>query len=241
MDTTEDALLGGRVVFHQPAHGYRAAIDPVLLAAAVPARAGQTVVDLGAGAGAATLCLASRVAEVAVIGVERNPDLAALLTRNADENRLSGRIEVRCADIAAFPAPPGGADHVMANPPYRAAGTGTRHAQAWHNAANVEDGLGLAEWVRLAADCVRRKGSLVFIQHVDRLADLVAALQPCAGEISVLPLWPRAGVPARRVLVRARRGLRGGSTLLPGLVLHQADGQYTDAAQAILRDAAALG
>lgn len=236
--TTEDSLLGGRVVFHQPAHGYRAAIDPVLLAAAVPARPGQTVVDLGAGAGAATLCLAARVRGVRVIGVERNADLAALLSRNAAANGWAQRVEVRQQDIAAFAASAGGADHVMANPPFRAAGTGTGHAETWHNAADFEDGLTLADWAGIAVASVKRKGGVTFVQHADRLADLVAALGPLAGGITVVPLWPKAGAPARRVIVRARRGVRSGATLLPGLVLHEADGSFTAAAEAILRDAA---
>lgn len=240
LETTENALLDGRVVFHQPARGYRAAIDPVLLAAAVPARAGQTVVDLGAGAGAATLCLASRVDNISVIGVERNPELAGLLARNAEANGWSARISVQCADIRDTEPPPGGADHVMANPPFRPARSGTAHAEDWHNAANIEDGLTLADWAGIALACVRRKGSVTFVQHADRLGDLVATLDRLAGEIAVLPLWPKAGAAARRVIVRARKGVRGGSALLPGLVLHEADGSYTAAAQAILRDAGAF-
>ncbi|MEL6264223.1 MAG: methyltransferase, partial [Pseudomonadota bacterium] len=58
---THDRLLGGRVGLTQPRQGYRAATDPVLLAAAVPAAAGETVLELGIGAGAAVLCLAARV------------------------------------------------------------------------------------------------------------------------------------------------------------------------------------
>lgn len=238
--TTEDALLGGRVVFHQPAKGYRAAIDPVLLAAAVPARAGQTVVDLGAGAGAASLCLAARVDHISVIGVERHPELTGLLDRNAGANGFAGRVSSVCADVATYRPPEGGADHVMVNPPYRAAGSGTRHDTDWQNDAMIEGGLDLAGWVRAAVGCVRRKGSVTFVHQTDRVADLVAALSPLAGEITFLPLWPKAGTPARRVIVRARKGVLGGSAILPGLVLHAADGGFTPEADAILRSGAAF-
>ena len=235
LETTEDALLGGRVIFHQPAAGYRAAIDPILLAAAVPARPGQTVMDLGAGAGAATLCLAARVDHISVIGVERNPDLAGILARNAEANGMADRVSVQCADIGDLRPPAGGADHVMANPPYRLAGSGTRHAAAWQNDATIEGASDLGAWVRAAAGCVRHKGGIVFIHQADRVAALVAALAPLAGEIALMPLSPRAGAPARRVVVRARKGVRGGSAILPGLVLHEDDGRFTPAAEAILR------
>ena len=100
----------------------------------------------------------------------------------------------------------------------------------------IEGGLDLADWVRIAAGCVKHKGGIAVIQQAERLADLVAALAPLAGEITVVPLWPKAGAPARRVIVRARKGVRGGAVLLPGLVLHEADGRFTSAADAILRD-----
>lgn len=234
-ETTEDRLLGGRVKFRQPARGYRAAVDPVLLAAAVPARPRQTIVDLGAGAGAATLCLASRVDNISVIGVERNRQLAALFSDNVAENCLGERVTVVREDVAAFNLPPPGADHVMMNPPYRKGGSGTRHDADWHNDATIEGELDLAAWVKIALRCVRPKGELTVIHQVDRLADLIAAMQVGAGEITILPLWPKAGVAARRAIVRARRGVRGGAVLLPGLILHNADGSFTDSAEAILR------
>ena len=66
---TDDAFLGGQLRLFQPAQGYRAGMDAVLLAAAVPAEAGQRVLDLGCGAGTAGLCLAKRVDAVALTGV----------------------------------------------------------------------------------------------------------------------------------------------------------------------------
>jgi tRNA1(Val) A37 N6-methylase TrmN6 len=58
--------------------------------------------------------------------------------------------------------------------------------------------------------------------------------------VSILPLWPRDGVPAKRVIVQALKGSGAAQALLPGLVLHDTDGRYTAAADAILRDGAAL-
>ncbi len=80
---TEDALLDGRVRLRQPVAGYRAATDPVLLAAACPARAGESALDLGCGAGAAALCLAARVAGMDLHGLEVQPAYAALARENA--------------------------------------------------------------------------------------------------------------------------------------------------------------
>src|SRR5688500_17759444 len=96
--TTLDSVLGGRVMLHQPAVGYRVAIDPILLAAACPAEPRERVVDLGCGVGTAALCLARRVADVQCTGVDLQPDLATLANRNAPANRLAARASFIAGD-----------------------------------------------------------------------------------------------------------------------------------------------
>jgi len=242
MDETLDALLGGRVRLRQPAKGYRAAIDPVLLAAAVPARAGQRVLDLGIGTGAAALCLAARVPGVHVTGLEMRREHAALAARNAAENGLGADVEVVEGNVADPPAMlgPGSFDHVMANPPHLRAGTDAP-PDAARAAAHVEGDADLAAWIACALSMVRRKGSVTVIHRADRIDEIAALLRQGAGEIAIVPLWPRAGAEARRVIVRARKGVRSPARLLPGLALHDAEGRYTPEAETVLREGRALG
>jgi tRNA1(Val) A37 N6-methylase TrmN6 len=238
---SEDALLGGRVRLRQPEEGYRAAIDPVLLAAAVPARGGDSVLEPGIGAGAAALCLAARVAACRIVGIEKDPAMARLARDNAALNGAEARLDVLEADILQPPTElvPGSFDHVMVNPPYLAPG-GTLSPQRSKRRANVEAGATLADWIALALVMARAKGSLTFIHRADRIERLLAALAGKAGALVVFPLWPKAGAPAKRVLVQARKGVASPSRLAAGLVLHGPDGRYTATAEAILRDAAAL-
>lgn len=236
-DASEDALLGGRVRFRQPATGYRAAIDPVLLAAACDANAAAAL-DLGCGAGAASLCYLARVAGVRVTGIEIDPALAGLARDNAAANGWTGRFEGWTGDAAAFEH--SGFDLVFCNPPYLEAARADPSPDPASARADVEGELPLAGWVAAALKALKPRGTLLFIQRADRLADLLGALAGEAGETVVFPLWPRAGVAARRVIVRARKGIRTPMTLAAGLVLHEADGRYTAAADAILRDGKAL-
>ncbi|MCW5772856.1 MAG: methyltransferase [Rhodospirillaceae bacterium] len=240
--TTADSLLGGQVVFYQPAEGYRAAIDPVLLAAAVPAEAGDAVLELGAGAGAASLCLARRVPGCRVEGLEIDPALVSIARTNAAENGMGDRVAFAVGNVAAPPKAlrPGSFDAVMMNPPYRAEGSGTPSPDAAKQRANEEAEADLRLWLDAALEFVRPKGSLVLIHRADRLDEIMARLFGKAGEIAVFPLWPKAGKPAKRMILRARKGIRTGSALLPGVVLHEADGSYTEAAQRVLRDGAGL-
>jgi tRNA1(Val) A37 N6-methylase TrmN6 len=237
-----DALLGGRVRVVQPASGYRAAVDPVLLAASVPAAPGERVLDLGAGVGAAAMCLAARIPGVLVEGIELQPDLAAAAAEGARLSGLADRVRVVAGDLRGPPGPiaAGGYDHVLANPPYLRAGGATPPPDASKAAANVEGEGGLPAWTDAAARLLRPRGLLALVHRADRLGDVLSALRPRFGGLVLLPVHPRAGAPATRILVSARLGGRGPDAVLPGLVLHGAGGGFADAVEAVLRDAAAI-
>lgn len=243
----ETALLGGRVRLLQPVHGYRAAIDPVLLAAAVPLHGPGRVariLDAGTGTGAAAFCLLARAEATArVIGLERDPKPAALAIRSADLNRCGDRFRAVVGDLLDPPPDPRDGppfDAVMTNPPFQEAGTGTAPPDPGRAAAHVAT-VSLADWLAACLALLRPKGRLVVIHRADRLDALLTALAGRAGAVEVLPLWPgpdRDGRarPARRIIVRARKGVAGPATLAPGLVLHRSDGSPTEAAEAVLRD-----
>lgn len=239
---TADSVLGGRVVLHQPLAGYRVAIDPILLAAACPAVAGETVVDLGCGVGTAALCVARRVPEVSCTGIDLQPELIAFARRNAAANQLQDRVRFHAGDILdpelpVFAAP---ADQVIVNPPYLPRGRATVSDNPIKALANVEGEADLAAWVAAAARAAKPGGRVTFIHRADRLPELLALFQERFGMIAILALHPKAAAPARRVIVSGRRDMSGPANLLPGLVLHEANGDFTAAAQRILRDSAAL-
>lgn len=237
---TEDALLDGRIMLRQPASGYRVAADSVLLAAAVPAGAGERVFEPGAGTGAAALCLARRVDGCRVSGIELQPALVRLAVDNVRLNGLADRIDIMQGDVAR-PLPPrigGGFDHAMINPPFGREGEGSAPPDPGRAAAHVETGANLDQWIACALGQLRAGGSLTVIHRADRLDELLAALTGRAGGIVVFPLWPSPGRAARRVIVRARKGVATPLRLAPGLVLHADGGGYSAAADAALRGGA---
>ena len=230
---TEGGLLGRRVVYRQLARGHRTGFEPVLLAAACPAKAGELVLEAGTGAGAALLCLAARVQGVAGIGVELDPALVKLADENFRNNGLNGVFSVE-ADAERLPFPANQFDHAIANPPwFNSAGTlspDEQRSRAHHAGPRL-----LAGWVDELARCLRPRGSLTLIMPAASLAAAATALRKACGGITLLPLWPRAGSPAKIVILSARKGAKGPDAVLPGLVLHDEAG-ITPAAQAVLRD-----
>ena len=239
---TEDHLLGGRVRLRQPADGARAAIDPVFLAAAVDAQPSHTVLDLGCGTGAAMLCLAARVPQCRMVGLEMQRELVRIAGDNVILNGMSGRLSAMIGDLMAPPPrlSPGSFDHVMTNPPYLARGAGTQPATPEKAAATIEGHADLGEWVRFALTMLRAKGTLTLVHRADRIDAVLAQLAGRAGEVTIFPLWPGGGQPASRVLVRARKQVASPARLCAGLVLHEPDGRFTAEAEAVLRGAAGL-
>ena len=242
VEISEDGLLGGRVRLRQPLAGYRAAIDPVFLAAAVPAEPGESLLDLGCGAGAAALCLLARVPGTRVTGLDIQAELVRLAGENGRANGWGARFLPLAGDVARPPPrlAPGSFHHLLCNPPQLVAGRARPAADPGRDLANREGAARLGDWVATALAMVRPKGTVTFIHRADRLDDLLAAFSGRAGELVVFPLWPGAGKPAKRVILSARKDAATPLRLSPGLVLHQADGSFTPAAETILREGKGL-
>ncbi|MCH2096010.1 MAG: methyltransferase [Rhodobacteraceae bacterium] len=244
-DLTRDAFLGGKVKLWQPRVGYRAGVDPVFLAASIPAKAGDRVLELGCGAGPGLCCLGARVSGVNLTGVELQAGYAALAERNTQDNKLDACIV--SADLRQLPSEVTAHQfhHVFANPPYFQA-----EARLRARDAGKEMGLAgetpLSDWVAVASRRSRPGGTVTFIQRADRLADVLGPMSQTLGSLEVLPLAPRQGRLAHLVLIRGRKEGRAPLRLHAPVILHQGprhtrDAEdYQPAIAAVLRDGAAF-
>jgi tRNA1Val (adenine37-N6)-methyltransferase len=242
-ELSHDAFLCGKFKLWQPIRGYRAATDPVLLAAACNAKPGQSVLDLGCGVGAASFCLGSRVAGLRQFGLELQSDYAALARRNALDTGIA--LSVTEGDIQAMPAELRiDFDHVIANPPYYRNGSTPSPIAGRATAMQVDAPLEI--WVAAAARRLAPGGWLTLICGADGLPAVLSAMGTKLGSASVLPLTPRDDHPALRILLRARKGGRAAFRLLSPLVIHQGPAHagdresYTTQANAVLRGGESL-
>ncbi len=242
---TEDRFLDGRVMLLQPAKGPRAAIDAVFLAAACPDGGGRElrVLEAGAGSGAVSIMVARRLPAAQVTGVEIDGGMVALAQKNILRNGFGGRVQIVAGDITApfgllaqAGIKPESFGHVLANPPFYESGRVHEPPGAQKRRAHVAAKGDMARWAGFLAACAAAKGGMTMIHQPGALPELLKLFQGRFGALTVFPLFPREGAPAIRILIQGVKGSRAPLRLLNGMVLHNAAGAFTPAAQAILRD-----
>jgi tRNA1(Val) A37 N6-methylase TrmN6 len=237
MECSQDRFLDGRVVAHQPLGGFRAGIDAVLLAAAIPAGGHDELLELGSGTGVASLCLAARVHECRTLGVEIAPDLVELARANARANGMEPRLTFECGDALDLTQHVRrGFDHVFCNPPFHHAEANVSPSP--ERARALQDAGRLGQWLAAGIRRVRAGGTFTTVVRADRLGEVLQALPQRGGVI--FPLWPCDGAPAKRAIVQVRKNSRSPLVLLAGLILHDNDGSYTPNADMVLRQAGSL-
>jgi len=234
---TEDRFLNGRIVARQPKEGFRSGLDAVMLAAAVPANPDDDVLELGCGVGIASLCLAARCVDVSITGLDVLAELVGLAEANARENGMEQRLSFVSGDALASPAVlRHDYDHVFTNPPFHD-DSGRKSPEFGRRLALADEGK-LEQWLSAGLKRVRSQGTFTAILRADRLPEAMRQLQ--GHGVTLFPLWPRSADPAKRLIVQVRKGARTPLALLPGLVLHDGDGRYTPAADAVLRAGGSL-
>src|SRR5689334_1463290 len=245
LECTEDAFLGGRLRLRQLKTGHRAGHDAMLLAAATSARAGNRVADLGAGVGAAGLAVARRIDGIRLALVEIDPTLAGLARSNAAANAIDADVivldvEAGAEAFAAAGLAPDSADAVLMNPPFN---DGARHRASPDTVraqAHVAGEDTLARWIHAARRVLKSGGALTLIWRADGIADVLAALDRGFGSLAILPVHGEAGQPAIRILVRAVKGGRAPTQILPALMLNDESGLPNKRVREILAGTGAL-
>ena len=245
---TDDAFLGGRINVLQPEKGYRAGIDAVFLAASIPIKPGQTALEAGLGVGVASLCVAARVPEVHITGVEVAPRYAIVAEENIKRNGFGANLQVINGDIKEATRkdltqwPPAASfNHVYANPPFFDEDKVRQSPISLRNAARSFGPEDLEKWVKVMAALAVPRGSVTIVHRADSLGRLLSAFTDCnIGGIHVAPLYAREGSPASRVIVQGIKGSKAPMQLLRGVVLHDQANGFTAPASSILRQGASF-
>ena len=240
---TEDAFLGGRLWILQPEKGYRAGIDAVFLAAAVPCVAGETIFEAGIGTGVAALCAIVRNPAIHVTGIEIASRYAMLCEENAKRNGFGHSLRVIHADVKealrkdlSHLPQHGTFSHAIANPPYFDEGKSTPSPNVLKAQAHAFGPEDLEIWVKVMHTMVALRGTVTIVHRAETLGKILGAMENRFGDIRIAPLYAREGTAASRVVVQGIKGSKAPMQLLPGLILHTESSQFTPDAEAVLRD-----
>lgn len=234
---TKDDFLGGRIKIKQPKKGYRITSDTVFLAASIKLNKGDYILDVGAGNGGILSCIAARIGNdtknVKMHGIEVQPDLILLAKDNNKEvTYFQGDLFKDIEGCA-----PNSYHNVVTNPPYFEKGKVTPSPFNTKAIAHGNELNDLKVWIERCMRMVRPKGYLTLVHRADRMDDILSAIQGKAGSIIVYPFYSKDGVDANRVIIRAQKGAKGLLTLKSGMIVHKSDGNYTEAADSVLRHA----
>jgi len=232
-------ILDKRIALAQHEEGFKTSIDAVLMAAACPAHEGENILDLGCGVGSASFAALERVQNTRLSGIDILPEVIEIAKHNANRNDMNERTRFACIDIRDFEDL--SFDHVICNPPFMNAGEHTQSPSAAKATAMGfgEDDMDLKDWVDCAYRSITGQGSLTMIHRADQVDEIIRCMGKRFGAIEIIPLWPKAGQDAKRVIVRARKNRRSAARICGGLTLHSEAG-YTVEAEKILRNMAPI-
>ena len=233
---TVDAFHRGRFHLVQPAgRGHRAGMDAMLLASLVADDRVVRVADLGAGAGAAGLAVASRLPKASVVLAERSPDMAGFarkrlaLQENAD---IATRTEVLETDVTltgrarvAAGLVDDSFHHVIMNPPFNDPGD-RRTPDALRAEAHAMTGDLFESWIRTASAIAVSGGQLSLIARPQSIAEIIAACGRRFGGLEITAIHPRDGENATRILVTGIKGSRARLQMRAPLLVHDRPGSH---------------
>ncbi|MBE7637899.1 methyltransferase [Sneathiella sp. P13V-1] len=252
MEWTNDKFLDGKIQIRQPKKGFRAGSDAVLLAASVNRSAKVSVLDVGTGVGTVGICIKHRMPKASIYGIECQKVLADQALENARANNCAEDFHILNVDIGdrtAFNGMEGPNDrpflndvfdHVVTNPPFYADGKAQSSPDQIKATAHVEGAVDLESWLKFCVARLKPRGQISVIHRTDRLTDILKTLESQCGRLTVIPLWPNKETPAKRVIVQGVKEDKSGNIILPGLVLHEKNGQPTEISERILREGIGL-
>ena len=234
MNTVDD-FLGGKIKLKQG--DYKATSDAVLLAAAVPAKSDETILDVGCGNGVVALCIMARVPNLKATGLEIQPQMVELARENALLNKMD--FEVVEGDVSHPPHEwkERQFHHVVTNPPYFTEDM-LRQNEVTAKAHKIQTPL--ATWLDFCIKKVRAKGTLTIIHRTEAVPEILSVLNGRMGKIKLIPLWPKENVHPKRVIIQATMNSKAPFQIHNGFVLHNADDTRPDAIENIMRQAKPL-
>jgi tRNA1(Val) A37 N6-methylase TrmN6 len=229
-ELTEDSIFNGRIKLFQPKIGYRAALDPIILASFISPGPHQKILDVGCGVGTISLILKMRESTAEITALDMDKRMCQICEQNAAANGFSVEVlNVRIEDRAILKERL--FDHVVTNPPFFE--EKSSKVSESKKFANFET-ISLVEWIALCINKLKNNGIFSIIHRASRLEEILSALKSRAGAVKIIPIFPKSDRNANRIVVQAKKSSKSETMILPGVIVHRDDGSYSDDLRRIL-------
>lgn len=250
MKTSRDKFYDGAFEVLQPTdRGNRSGMDALLLAAALPKNSSGILADFGSGAGVAGFAALTLNRDLELLAIEKNTEMVELSKKSLQLNsnaKLFSRTKIIQHDVtlggvdrAKAGLNPDSVNHIIMNPPYNTNRERPPVDKMKAEAFMMGEG-GIDAWFRTASAITRSGGMLAIIYRTENLGEILACSQGRFGGLEIMPIHSRADEAAKRIIVRGTKGSRAPMAIVPGFVVHNEDGSFTEKADAIFKGKAHL-
>jgi tRNA1Val (adenine37-N6)-methyltransferase len=236
-ELSRDSLFDGELICYQHCKGYRFSVDALLLAHFVDVRAGDRILDLGAGSSIIGLLLLYRhhryIKELC--GIEMQYGLAELSRKNLCENGFKEKAKVVQGDIRGISAlvAPESYDTVVCNPPFYPTGSGRKNLAEQARIARHQTAGGLDDFLGASRLAVKNRGCVYFIYPAEQICEFIHCAPNHRLQVKRIQLiysYPDTSNSARLALFQCvKNGGAGAEVLPPFYMYEEKNGAYTPA------------
>lgn len=229
MEITKDSILNGAISLYQPKRGYRIAIDPIILASAIKIKEDQTILDVGCGVGTISLILKYLDKSQKITSIDIDPFMTDLCKKNSEINNLPLNIINHGIDFDILKGK--NFDCVVTNPPFY--NLGSFRSSEKKLTANFET-ISIENWISFCIKRLRNQGIFYIIHIPEKLNSILVAFGDSVGKIEIVPIYSHSNQCAKRIIVKCKKGSKEPLKILPGIISHQENNEYSDTLKSIL-------
>lgn len=232
LKVSSDLFFNGKLKIFQSKDFFKSGSDAVFLSTFVDLKNG-TILDVGCGTGVVSLCLAYRNPRLKIYGIDVQEKLIELCTLSAKKNGLNNQCTFLKGNILNTEFLPQSLDAVVTNPPYFEDSSPSPNGAV--SLAKTET-VPIEDWIQACTQLIKPRGIFYCIYPAAHIERILRNLDQF-GDIVIFPLWPRENQNAKRILIKAKKLIKGPTVFAKGLILHTAfQNTYTQEAERLLKD-----
>ena len=240
MKVVNDLLDYSNLKIIQNDEWFNFSLDSVLLPNFVKInKNAKKILDLGTGNAPIPMIL-STMTDAEIYGIELQKEIYELAVESLKINKLEDRIKIINDNIKNLDKyfEPNSFDVIVSNPPYFKYNENSNINESIQKTiARHEKEITLSEIVSTAKKFLNNNGTFAMVHRTDRLIEIIEEFKKNNIEPKRIRLiYPKVGEESNMVLIEGRKNGNTGLKILPPLIAHNKDGEYTDEVKEMFKE-----